>query len=217
VGPRSYSNEQAAAIIAACIDCGLSMSMARQAAANGELDGLEPFALSPSAIQRLVSRERIKRLETEPFDARAARLAKRALAVAEREMTRIERLSKLTAKDRAALDKLGRLAANLRSKPWRNKSADDVIAEEPKGESFLARLGREAAENGSAIENPAPSPAPKPPKPSWALPPTPSQGPSPEERVQKTLDALEPLRAEAAARHAVPAPTPAEQARRAHQ
>jgi hypothetical protein len=132
-------------------------------------------------------------------------------------MTRIERLSKLTARDRAALDRLGRLAANLRSKPWRNRSADDVIAEERKGEGFLARLGREVAENGSAIENPAPSAAPKPPKPSWALPPMPSQGPSPEERVQKTLEELEPLRAEAAARHTAPAPTPAEQARRAPQ
>jgi hypothetical protein len=183
VGPRSYSDEQGAAIIAACIDRGMSMSTARQAAANGELDGLEPFELSPSAIQRLVARERIKRLEAEPFDARAAKLAKRALAVAEREMTRIERLSKLTAKDRAALDRLGRLAANLRSKPWRNQSADDVIAEESNGKGFLATLALEPAENGSAIENPAPSAAPKPPKPSWAVPPMPSQGSSPKERA----------------------------------
>jgi hypothetical protein len=180
---RSYSDEQAAAIAAAVLDRGMTQEAARDAGAQGELHGLEPFRFSLATTQRVVSRERTKRLQAEPFDVRSARLAKRALTVAEREMTRLERLSKLTAKDRAALDRLGRLAANLRSKPWRNQSADDVIAEESNGKGFLATLALEPAENGSAIENPAPSAAPKPPKPSWAVPPMPSQGPSPEERA----------------------------------
>lgn len=174
---RSYSDEQAAAIAAAVLDRGMSQKAARDAAAKGELDGLEPFRLSLATTQRVVSRERDRRLQAEPFDVRSARLAKRALAVAEREMTRIERLSKLTAKDRTALDKLGRLAANLRSKPWRNKSADQVLAEgDGERPSFLKGL---AQERQTPVAEPDPGPPEPEPAPAAPPPPKPPQKPAP--------------------------------------
>jgi hypothetical protein len=183
VSSRSYSDEQAAAIAAAVLDRGMSQKAARDAAAQGELDGLEPFRLSLATTRRVVSRERTKRLQAEPFDVRSARLAKRALTVAEREMTRIERLAKLTARDRAALDRLGRLAANLRAKPWRTKSVNDVTDEESNGNGLLAKLAREGAENGSAIERPEVPSAPAsttPRAPSWVSAPRPTPVPAPD-------------------------------------
>ena len=87
---RSYSDEQAAAIAAAVLDRGMTQEAARDAGAQGELHGLAPFRFSLATTQRVVSRERTKRLQAEPFDVRSARLAKRALTVAEREMTRLE-------------------------------------------------------------------------------------------------------------------------------
>jgi hypothetical protein len=153
---RSYSDAQAAAIAAAVLDRGMTQKAARDGAARGGLDGLEPFTLSLATTQRVVSGERMRRLQSEPFDLRSAKLATRALAVAEREMTRIERLSKLTGKDHTALDRLGRLAAALRSKPWRHQSADDVIAEGRKDNGLVAKLARDIAENPASKPDPEP-------------------------------------------------------------
>jgi hypothetical protein len=215
VGPRSYSDEQAAAIIAACVDRGMSMRAARVAAANGELDGLDRFDLSLSAVQRLVSRERMKRLEAEPFDVRSSKLAKRALAVAEREMTRIERQAKLTAKDRMALDRLGRLAANLRTKPWRDKSADDFDDDGNDRNSLVATLARQQVENGSATDKPehAEAPAPSAPRvPTWVRDLKPQPVVSPEQRVQQVFEDLQRQTRDAAARDAARGPMPARDA-----
>jgi hypothetical protein len=213
VSSRSYSDAQAAAIAAAVLDRGMSQKAARDAAANGELDGLEPFTLSLATTQRVVSRERNKRLQAEPFDVRSARLAKRALAVAEGEMTRIERLAKLTARDRAALDRLGRLAANLRAKPWRTRSADDVSNEDGNAIGLVERLARQHAEkteNGSATEKPGSPAAPTPPRPSapsWVSASRRTPTHNPEGRAHRMLDDLERMRREAAQRSA---PTAAE-------
>jgi hypothetical protein len=196
---RSYSDAQGAAIAAAVLDRGMSQKAARDAAARGELDGLELFMLSLATTQRVVSRERNKRLQAEPFDVRSARLAKRALTVAEREMTRIERLAKLTARDRAALDRLGRLAANLRAKPWRTKSADDVINEDGNAIGLVERLARqqtEKTENGSAIDKPEPPSArasTTPRAPSWLSAPRPDARPTPDEHPKKLVEHLEQM------------------------
>jgi hypothetical protein len=188
---RSYSDDQAAAIAAAVLDRGMSQKAARDAAARGALDGLEPFTLSLATTQRVVSHERMKRLQAEPFDLRSAKLATRALAVAEREMTRIERLPKLTGRDHTALDRLGRLAAALRSKPWRHKSADDVIEEGRSSNSLVAKLARDMG------ENPAPKPDPEPPRtstptkiapPAWIHNLLPK--PAPDPGVVKALEIL---------------------------
>jgi hypothetical protein len=188
---RSYSDDQAAAIAAAVLDRGMSQKAARDAAARGALDGLEPFTLSLATTQRVVSHERMKRLQAEPFDLRSAKLATRALAVAEREMTRIERLPKLTGKDHSALDRLGRLAAALRSKPWRHKSADHVIEEGRNNNGLVAKLARDMAENL------APKPDPEPPRtstptktapPAWIHNLLPK--PAPDPGVVKALEIL---------------------------
>ena len=215
VSSRSYSDEQAAAIAAAVLDRGMSQKAARDAAAQGKLDGLEPFTLSLATTQRVVSRERTKRLQAEPFDVRSARLAKRALTVAEREMTRLERQPKLTARDRTALDKLGRLAANLRSKPWRDKSADHFDDDGNDRNSFIATLAREQAENGSATDKPehAETPAPSAPRvPTWVRDLKPQPVVSPEQRVQQVFEDLHRQTREAAARDAARGPMPAQEA-----
>jgi hypothetical protein len=196
---RSYSDAQAAAIAAAVLDRGMSQKAARDAAAKGERDGLEPFTLSLATTQRVVSGERMKRLQSEPFELRSAKLATRALAVAEREMTRIERLSKLTGKDHTALDRLGRLAAALRSKPWRHQSAEEVIAEGRNDNGLVAKLARDMAENPASKPDPKPATTTKRTRtapPAWARdwPPKPTR----DSRVAAALEVLAEIQREIA-------------------
>jgi hypothetical protein len=177
----------------------MTQKAARDAAARGELDGLEPFTLSLATTQRVVSRERTKRLQAEPFDLRSAKLATRALAVAEREMTRIERLPKLTGKDHTALDRLGRLAAALRSKPWRHKSADDVIEEGRNNNGLVAKLARDMAENSAPKPDPEPATTTKrtrPAPPAWIHKRRPM--PALDPRVAAALDVLAEIQREVA-------------------
>jgi hypothetical protein len=213
IAPK-FTAAKKASIVRAVLDRGMTQRAARAAAAAGEL-GCEPFTISSGYVHELVTNERERRMLEAPFDTRTAVLAKRVLRKAEKEAERLEGKAALAAGEITQLKKLASVIRDLRAKPWREHGADN--AREPT-ESFLTKLATQAAENGSAIDQPDGDEAPSPRqhnKPSWAGEAEAKPVQDPEQRIKAVLADLERQTREAAARDAAALPTAAEEARAA--